>query len=171
MKKIIIAVAAVAMAIVANASAVDWKLTTGSTYASHNVYSLANVTAAVAQTALESKTASNWTALLGSTTPAVASTGNRGYASSFNEGVAANDTLLFVILDGDIAAGTKYYVLNPATIPAANLYEPPATGTQLQLSAATLGVAAQGTLAVPEPTSGLLIVLGMAGLALRRRRA
>ena len=36
---------------------------------------------------------------------------------------------------------------------------------------ASAGYAGGGWYAVPEPTSGLLMVLGMAGLALRRRRA
>jgi len=31
--------------------------------------------------------------------------------------------------------------------------------------------ASQGYTAVPEPTSGLLLILGMAGLALKRKRA
>ena len=35
----------------------------------------------------------------------------------------------------------------------------------------TAGATAWSTAAVPEPTSGLLMLLGMAGLALRRRRA
>ena len=33
------------------------------------------------------------------------------------------------------------------------------------------GATAWSTAAVPEPTSGLLILLGMAGLALKRKRA
>ena len=42
------------------------------------------------------------------------------------------------------------------------------TGTSFQASAGNQG---GGWYAVPEPTSGLLMLLGMAGLALRRKRA
>ena len=51
-----------------------------------------------------------------------------------------------------------------------SFYEPPAAGTTLGLSASDF--TNSGTIAnVPEPTSGLLMLVGLAGLALRRRRA
>ena len=44
---------------------------------------------------------------------------------------------------------------------------------QFTLGNSTGGVATswQSTAAVPEPTSGLLLLIGMAGLALKRKRA
>ena len=45
------------------------------------------------------------------------------------------------------------------------------TGDIWALNDATAGYSAPGWYNVPEPTSGLLMLLGMAGLALRRRRA
>ena len=43
--------------------------------------------------------------------------------------------------------------------------------TEFKAGSATFGSSGWYTQSVPEPTSGLLILLGMAGLALRRRRA
>ena len=43
--------------------------------------------------------------------------------------------------------------------------------SQYLLGDTTKGAPAWSTAAVPEPTSGLLMLLGMAGLAIRRRRA
>ena len=57
-----------------------------------------------------------------------------------------------------------------ATDVSGSFYEPPASGTAFTLNAASF--ANSGTIAdVPEPTSGLLMLIGMAGLALRRKRA
>ena len=44
-------------------------------------------------------------------------------------------------------------------------------GSHTSMTAAAASSATWSTVAVPEPTSGLLLVLGMAGLALRRKRA
>ena len=82
-----------------------------------------------------------------------------------------------MIVDGSVAEGSNYYVFNSVAIPSANVYEPPATGTQWNsLKAGDLTLAGSGTFTagasdIPEPTSGLLLVLGGAMLALRRRRA
>ena len=70
-------------------------------------------------------------------------------------------------------------ILDTATDPdsyyasAATLTGRAATGTAIQTgfgSVANSYVSWTAT-AIPEPTSGLLVLLGMAGLALRRRRA
>ena len=45
------------------------------------------------------------------------------------------------------------------------------TGDIWALNDASAGYSAPGWYNVPEPTSGLLMLLGMAGLALKRKRA
>lgn len=45
------------------------------------------------------------------------------------------------------------------------------TQQKLSTPASFTYVQAEGTTPIPEPTSGILVLLGMAGLALRRRRA
>ena len=66
--------------------------------------------------------------------------------------------------------GGKAVIWTAATDVSGSFYEPPAAGTTLGLSASDF--TNSGTIAnVPEPTSGLLMLVGLAGLALRRRRA
>ena len=177
MKKLMIVLAAIAMACATQAASVSWKLTTGGTaYAGMNVYAFtaADLSGTTALAACQSKTASDWTTFFGKGDKGVnTGTGNRAGSAGETADIAANDPLTFVIVDGEIAEGSNYYVFNSTAIPTGNVYEPPATGTQWQPKASDLTLAGSGkfTSDIPEPTSGLLLLVGGAMLALRRRRA
>ena len=173
MKKLMTLAVAIAITTIAGASTVSWKLTTGATYSGMDVYGLSGTTAAAVLAACQSTDASTWTTTFAGVTPAsVVGSNARAAASGETAGVASGDNLVLVIVDGSVADGSQYWVLNDYTIQAANVFDPPSTGTAAGISLSTLGTAGRGTFtAVPEPTSGLLMLLGMAGLALRRRRA
>ena len=73
-----------------------------------------------------------------------------------------------------------YYlvILNNSSLDAASYFQisNTKTGTVTAAGALTMGFGTQAgnawtAMAVPEPTSGLLMIVGLAGLALRRRRA
>jgi hypothetical protein len=91
------------------------------------------------------------------------------------------------ISDATLAASTTYYSILTATytdatygdmyMAAAAQAETPSSGAKTvanifggQATAATGGVRDWQAAAVPEPTSGLLLLLGVAGLALRRKQ-
>ena len=177
MKKLMIVLAAVAFSFGVQASSVDWKITTGgTTYASMNVYAFtaADLSGTTALAACQSKIASEWTSFFGKgDAGSNTGSGNRLAASGATDGIAANDPLTFVIVDGEIAEGSNYYVFNSTAIPAANVYDPPDSLPAWTLKATDLTLAGSGkfTSDIPEPTSGLLLLVGGAMLALRRRRA
>ena len=167
-------VAVVIAASLANAASFDWKLQTGATYSGMTVYGLTGTSAATVLSAFQSTTASDWTDAVSGFTASTVNSGsaNRMGALGTSENIAAGDKVVFVIIDGNIADGSKYWVVNDYAIQSANVYEPPATGTQATVNFATQGTAGSGTFtAAPEPTSGLLLLLGVAGLALKRKRA
>ena len=179
MKKIMIVAVAIAMAAMAQAAQVTWSATaiagTGSTsyYAAFvDVTGMSDVTADSVALALMAGTFEGSLIYDGAATynaskdqVAVAFAKKTAYGDYANEQTVSYMTIVF---DAANAADAQNYLVTSG--------ETPVTG---QFSAAGLLAVAQGSqagktwtaVAVPEPTSGLLMLVGLAGLALRRRRA
>ena len=90
-------------------------------------------------------------------------------ATAYDGGWGAGDTLttyaiVFDVSDATPTTASKYIVSSTETITFANATTA-RTATGLSMSGSTW------TAVAPEPTSGLLMLLGVAGLALKRKRA
>ena len=106
-----------------------------------------------------------------------AATGTNGAGGGMVEGITGT-TAAFIVFDGAIADGSTYDTTGPLNV-SAYLY----SGTDPSPGTFTMAYTDFGTKAqpiggstpptppqpIPEPTSGLLLMLGVAGLALRRK--
>lgn len=181
MKRLMIALTAVMMVAVAQAATVQWGsgaiytpgiegafTTTKAAASSVNYYLWTMDAETYASTTLDgiakldtaTATASGKNSALGGTVIYQDKT-------NFDSGDTVNWAILFTYTDGD---GKEWYVANKGTGTVNDL------GGQLSfnnLASASSTYAPVGgwTAAVPEPTSGLLLLLGMAGFALKRKRA
>ena len=175
MKKLMLAVATIALAVCAQAATVKWTganiYEMGSTetkatgylvyFISSSDYSLskatadlnAKKTAFVSTYGVASATTSSGAAMNTITTSAGNSESWTGYLVIFNDSTINKATYAYITSEATKATG--------AAGQAANLAFTNNTGTQT----------AGNWKAVPEPTSGLLLLLGMAGLALKRKHA
>ena len=192
MKKLMIALAAVAFAAVTQAASIDWSVGKNSwtldsgSYASagYTVYlingatALDTIAAAINSTMGAFDADQSW--VFGSSVTANAKGSvatNTTTTDKLTRGTSYDFSVL--IVDAGATGGPKYMVSaasSAAAYSAAQSDEPVsiAFGSEsLGANALTYNAtsAANGWAAVPEPTSGLLMLLGMAGLALRRRRA
>ena len=176
MKKLVLAAAIVCVAAVSNAAAIAWSVTgiaaspdvaaadlvgsvayfmDGADYAAFSALAGDKVGAFAAENALYSTTVQ---AGRGGALGVTATSGN------YNAGDTVSGFI--VIFDNADAALAKNYVatgVDTKTVPGSgNLSFTKVYGTD---------TGAWQSTAVPEPTSGLLLLLGVAGLALKRKRA
>ena len=183
MKKLVITLGAVVVAAMAQAAAVQWSVA-GKTFAPSGddpatngrakyylVYAFSAADYSTVTTALSSGKVNDAVAMAvssGRTTSTGATSGSISgvTGASYDMFLVAFDT--YSASDAAIDTAKNYLV--SATL-AATTFEPPATATTLEYSSANWGSASWTAVTVPEPTSGLLLLLGMAGLALKRKRA
>ena len=102
-------------------------------------------------------------------------TGVNQYASGTVAGVSAGQYVALVIYDSGAVAGDYVgaYGIGVQQVSADASDDPPVTGTLPSYGelAANIGIVGGGSTDIPEPTSGLLLLVGGAMLALRRKRA
>lgn len=186
MKKLIIAVAAVAVGIAANAASFNWKATSGYLYdgadtpskiTSGSAYLL--FTSALTQSDLVTAFAADAAAAASTVASKSVSTGTIGdnariALTEFTADVTTDQVAYFVVFNGDnmYVSGTAdagYMAVGASDISFGSM----SSSSKLKFDVADGYSAAgwYGAAAVPEPTSGLLLLLGMAGLALKRKRA
>ena len=187
MKKLMIAFAAVALAAAAQAATVDWKFNsknTIKTYAGGNgasitVYLLdtgaTDYSKTLAGIADGSITSANIASKAGYLTSGVTGASGASVGKASGSATVASPgvdySMVFVYFE---TVDTKnYYYLSGAQ--TGTSYDGSAeypTGTTATWASSNYAQSNwHQTSSVPEPTSGLLMLLGMAGLALRRKRA
>jgi len=190
MKKLMIALAAVAVAAVTQAASVDWSvaqntwtLDDGSKAAKgYTVYlingatALETIAAAINSTTGAFDADQSW--VFGSSVTANARGSVAELTTTTDKLTRGTDYDFSVLMiDATAEGGPKYMVSDTFTQTAYLAGTDEQMGISFgsdRLGANALtasATAANGWAAVPEPTSGLLMLLGMAGLALRRRRA
>ena len=191
MKKLMIMLGAVATAIGVQAASVDWSVANNSWTLDSGAKAATGYTVYLINGATSLETIA---AAIDSTTGAFDADQTWVYGSSVTanaKGSVASNTITtdkltrgseydfsVLIIDAAADGGPKYMVSATYTQTAYKVGDDEATAAAF--AAARLGAnaltynatsAANGWAAVPEPTSGLLLLLGVAGLALKRKRA
>ena len=185
MKKLIIAAAALAVGVVAQASTVAWGLNNvvsvnGSALDSGSVYVFfvqGNSKADTSAWADISDKAGLTAALAGATydyTVASGAAGNFSKSAMALSDVGVQPSTKYsvyaVILDTIGVTDDSNFFVTAATAASTTFSDASALSKSYSLSAAASATASNWQ-SVPEPTSGLLMLLGLAGLALKRKRA
>ena len=193
MKKLIIGAVAVLAAVSVNAAAVTWQSgvvfgpsDANGTLVANSAYRLADsATAAMYVFAIADATEyakvqadgvyATYGDKLGTAAASTSTHTSYKFANLTTDGYAASSTAYAAILitytDGD---GKDWWLENTAAVAINDLGGDTSLGNLARYVGGLSSngqIASWSTAAVPEPTSGLLMLVGLAGLALRRKRA
>ena len=181
MKKILTLIGVVALATCANAASFTWSMTnimqpddntamagvgwSAAWFDNSSGTTLATITALLEAGnltgAYDAATYTANTTALGTVQVRVNSSGNGNYS----QGQVA-EGFMIVFDAADVADAENYIITDSKTSGAVN-----AAGSNISIAYGKAENYGWQAVAVPEPTSGLLMLVGLAGLALRRRRA
>ena len=174
MKKLIVLTLAVVATVVANATSVDWKFSTSADYKNYNVYIVSAITDG-GFTKLSDITDN----LLGTAGNTGTITGSRTYGAQGSvAGLTATEksdvNFYYEIVNPNDATGywtmaSSGQAYDTAT-DAVGSTIPAATANALLATTKTAWATGGGEGGVPEPTSGLLLLVGAGMLALRRKQ-
>lgn len=192
MKKMIVVFAAVAMAACAQATALNWSITDvkeavagGSTVniaaGSYSAYLFEIASKEVISDLLEeAHNGGDWATLSGTIASYSLAHKTNNAAGSWSGATGFESSSLVlayaVIFDAESIADAKnYYIVNGGEPKGAMLGQVDSMTLDFgsQASSTSQGIVTEGSgwQSIPEPTSGLLLLLGMAGLALKRKVA
>lgn len=173
MKKIMIAALAMAMAVVANAASVDWQVTGSKAQAGYTAYLIAGDVVSSWESVADVQAAAVASGAL-----AVSGRNSAVKGTATDAALTKSSNFYYVLVNADASqyavsgsyAGSTYAYDTTATPPEAAPSEVP----QFNATNATFSDWAKAdgpTGDVPEPTSGLLLLVGAAALALKRKVA
>ena len=178
MKKLMVAVAAVMLGIVAQAAQYNWDASVSAFASTWDPVSVGNVVFATGS--------QTWDFAFDGGTAAGTITGTTD--GIFATGTKWSATVTTELFDGEGNSAGMWTKVVDFTMPSISATDPTAAQSALSgindsISGAIADIggggtlpyasdaAAQGWAAAPEPTSGLLLLIGVAGLALKRKRA
>ena len=179
MKKLIMMLAVVCSIGMAQAASVNWQFGKDTAYNGYTVYAFDSADSATVLAALGAFDADALSTVEGLALSSAEV--KKGNAKSDGVDVGNATSLMLLAINGVFESGKEFsYGMLDIT---GSLYTPPETGKPSAvlasfsnsgtITAATIpdGPSDPDTPAVPEPTSGLLMLVGLGALALRRKRA
>ena len=169
MKKLMVLAAVACAALFANAASVDWKVSGSAATVNYQIYLVGAISDAWTSV---SDLAADAAAFGANTSGTIVKAGRiysaGPFASSIDSIGKTSADVFFVIVSGSDATDYSYVKADLSAFVYEGVEVPSGT---YQVSAADLLAGTQGSFgSIPEPTGATLVLLGVAGLALRRRR-